>query len=75
MLISGVISCCVFYDNSILSGTKIASGLNNAYVLFYDNSILSGTKIPHSLLPATLGFTITQFFQVLKLVLAYLYIS
>ena len=34
-----------FYDNSILSGTKIRSEKNDKSFPFYDNSILSGTKI------------------------------
>ena len=34
--------------------------------MFYDNSILSGTKIKDRLLDRAIGFTITQFFQVLK---------
>ena len=38
-----------FYDNSILSGTKIVRIQWTAFYQFYDNSILSGTKI---LLPA-----------------------
>ena len=33
---------------------------------FYDNSILSGTKIISVLANLPAGFTITQFFQVLK---------
>ena len=35
----------LFYDNSILSGTKIAVIDTLSVHLFYDNSILSGTKI------------------------------
>ena len=34
-----------FYDNSILSGTKMDSSEQAEGFLFYDNSILSGTKI------------------------------
>ena len=34
-----------FYDNSILSGTKILRDDYFKEVMFYDNSILSGTKI------------------------------
>ena len=34
-----------FYDNSILSGTKIRPDVVLFYDEFYDNSILSGTKI------------------------------
>ena len=34
-----------FYDNSILSGTKIACADLSCFQWFYDNSILSGTKI------------------------------
>ena len=34
-----------FYDNSILSGTKIVCLIVCCKFLFYDNSILSGTKI------------------------------
>ena len=34
-----------FYDNSILSGTKITVVFHSNGFLFYDNSILSGTKI------------------------------
>ena len=34
----------MFYDDSILSGTKTAIKYNNSYNLFYDDSILSGTK-------------------------------
>ena len=35
----------MFYDNSILSGTKMHTGMETYNTLFYDNSILSGTKI------------------------------
>ena len=35
----------LFYDNSILSGTKNASSCSCSSFVFYDNSILSGTKI------------------------------
>ena len=57
-----------FYDNSILSGTKIGWYAVDENGKFYDNSILSGTKI--ITLPPTYqsSFTITQFFQVLKLI-------
>ena len=55
-----------FYDNSILSGTKISSLYQKMSFLFYDNSILSGTKIASHVTHFSAGFTITQFFQVLK---------
>ena len=35
----------MFYDNLILSGTKIQFATENNYNRFYDNLILSGTKI------------------------------
>ena len=34
-----------FYDNLILSGTKMSIDLKDMYMVFYDNLILSGTKI------------------------------
>ena len=34
-----------FYDNLILSGTKMFPYYKNSHILFYDNLILSGTKI------------------------------
>ena len=34
----------LFYDDSILSGTKTVIGPEATLVLFYDDSILSGTK-------------------------------
>ena len=34
----------MFYDDSILSGTKTLSVQKSARQLFYDDSILSGTK-------------------------------
>ena len=55
-----------FYDNSILSGTKMQCNNEIQRYGFYDNSILSGTKIEIYDNPITIGFTITQFFQVLK---------
>ena len=61
-----VIKAIEFYDNSILSGTKIRYSRNTPRYEFYDNSILSGTKIAILLPPLWIGFTITQFFQVLK---------
>ena len=39
---------------------------DNTANLFYDNSILSGTKIDDKAVNPIAGFTITQFFQVLK---------
>ena len=59
-----------FYDNSILSGTKIRSEKNDKSFPFYDNSILSGTKIPPFCSALSYGFTITQFFQVLKSIMS-----
>ena len=56
----------VFYDNSILPGTKIFLRSLFRVLRFYDNSILPGTKIVGLIDRATIGFTITQFFQVLK---------
>ncbi len=56
-----------FYDNSIFSGTKIKLTAFKAISLFYDNSIFSGTKINKDDPTQPFGFTITQFFQVLKL--------
>ena len=38
-------SAGLFYDNSILSGTKIDGVSHVGVYMFYDNSILSGTKI------------------------------
>ena len=35
----------LFYDNSILPGTKIQVIQHREITLFYDNSILPGTKI------------------------------
>ena len=35
----------MFYDNLILSGTKIIQQVQSLLLLFYDNLILSGTKI------------------------------
>ena len=35
----------MFYDNSILPGTKIKGQRVKKYEGFYDNSILPGTKI------------------------------
>ena len=40
----------MFYNNSILSGTKIKDVVKQPMVLFYNNSILSGTKIPNCML-------------------------
>ncbi len=57
----------VFYDNSILSGTKILGIGELSGTVFYDNSILSGTKIYLDISISRISFTITQFFQVLKL--------
>ena len=34
-----------FYDNLILSGTKMTVIACDGYVMFYDNLILSGTKM------------------------------
>ena len=34
----------LFYDDSILSGTKTASSTSLPTSMFYDDSILSGTK-------------------------------
>ena len=56
----------MFYDNSILPGTKIIGSIAFHTVMFYDNSILPGTKIESGERRAGIGFTITQFFQVLK---------
>ena len=38
----------LFYDNLILSGTKIPSSFLKFLFQFYDNLILSGTKITDS---------------------------
>ena len=65
----------MFYDNSILSGTKMHTGMETYNTLFYDNSILSGTKILCILVLSLLCFTITQFFQVLKYLLAYSFVT
>ena len=35
----------MFYDNLILSGTKITTATLKRWYKFYDNLILSGTKI------------------------------
>ena len=35
----------MFYDNLILSGTKISDTKRRTHGKFYDNLILSGTKI------------------------------
>ena len=56
----------VFYDNSILPGTKMIFRCSQPIFQFYDNSILPGTKIWEITLAVLIGFTITQFFQVLK---------
>ena len=40
---------------------------------FYDNSILSGTKIACGSAVTSYGFTITQFFQVLKSALLFVF--
>ena len=34
----------MFYDDSILSGTKTLKAVQNIWLRFYDDSILSGTK-------------------------------
>ena len=39
----------MFYDNLILSGTKITNVFKYRNALFYDNLILSGTKISNRL--------------------------
>ena len=52
----------VFYDNSILLGTKIACDLYDELDSFYDNSILLGTKIILANFQEVDSFTITQFF-------------
>ncbi len=46
----------VFYDNSILSGTKIGMILIQFLNGFYDNSILSGTKITGGFMAQYDGF-------------------
>ncbi len=56
-----------FYDNSILPGTKTGARVLMRMKKFYDNSILPGTKTAASMVPIFSSFTITQFFQVLKL--------
>ena len=56
----------MFYDNSILPGTKIGKLCVVSEYGFYDNSILPGTKIYCGMRENNMGFTITQFFQVLK---------
>ena len=56
----------MFYDNSILPGTKIIDTSDADTLKFYDNSILPGTKIKKVGITCFFGFTITQFFQVLK---------
>ena len=53
----------MFYDNSILSGTKMLSPHTYRMLKFYDNSILSGTKISNSTIPIkyfSIRFTITH---------------
>ena len=57
----------MFYDNSILPGTKIIDTSDADTLKFYDNSILPGTKIDSHIGAGVVSFTITQFFQVLKL--------
>ncbi len=51
MLVDDMINQRRFYDNSILSGTKIRLDTRSNYAVFYDNSILSGTKISNRQLP------------------------
>ena len=46
----------VFYDNSILSGTKISKATFTSGHEFYDNSILSGTKMAESSHSVKKGF-------------------
>ena len=43
-IIAGMITILVFYDDSILSGTKTGFIEDCALTWFYDDSILSGTK-------------------------------
>ena len=56
----------LFYDDSILSGTKTDNQGSSQRNQFYDDSILSGTKTHFALRNDDLGFMMTQFFQVLK---------
>ena len=48
-----------FYDNLILSGTKIPIGAAIDTMKFYDNLILSGTKIKPAVKDIEYSFTIT----------------
>ena len=57
----------MFYDDSILSGTKTTSEIMLLNSSFYDDSILSGTKTLINCENTAFGFMMTQFFQVLKL--------
>ena len=52
----------MFYDNSILLGTKMVEMILRQAVGFYDNSILLGTKICEKRGIFMSSFTITQFF-------------
>ena len=56
----------MFYDDSILSGTKTCICGNLRHPSFYDDSILSGTKTTVRCVYFNRGFMMTQFFQVLK---------
>ena len=56
----------MFYDDSILSGTKTSVTESVTLTLFYDDSILSGTKTTSVISMSYSRFMMTQFFQVLK---------
>ena len=48
----------MFYDNLILSGTKIKPAVKDIEYMFYDNLILSGTKISNSTILCNLYFIV-----------------
>ena len=56
----------VFYDDSILPGTKTQAISVKNTSTFYDDSILPGTKTLVRQTFFTKSFMMTQFFQVLK---------
>ena len=56
----------MFYDNSILPGTKILFDIVSFLFSFTITQFFQVLKLHNKREPCDLGFTITQFFQVLK---------
>ena len=66
MSLSIVTYAGTFYDNSILSGTKIYALCYRTYQSFTITQFFQVLKLLEQKHILNIGFTITQFFQVLK---------